>query len=116
MSQDSEGRRGVKLRVRKLYRPENTSLTPEEAFSKDLNFVYWSDDVITVDSSSVRGRCFVRNENHLEVPAPQWTREGQYRFYYNMAYSRHRREFEELPVEAERYGRQAKGGGKGEKF
>ncbi len=32
-----------------------------------------------------------------------------------MAYDRHKRSFEELPVEAERYGRQTKGGGKGKK-
>ncbi len=56
MSQGREGRKNLKLRVRKMYRPENTCLTQEEAFAKDLNLVFWSDDVISIDWTQLRGR------------------------------------------------------------
>ena len=55
-SGDVEGKKKVKIHFRKLYRPEDTCLTAAEAFAKDLNLVYWSDDFISTDIVNVRGK------------------------------------------------------------
>ena len=95
-----------------MYRPEDTCLTTREAFSKDLNLVYWSDDVITIDISKVQGKCVLRCETTLDEPVDLWVKQGDFRFYFNQAYSRKERSFDELSSKAEKYGR-AKGVGKG---
>lgn len=114
---DSDGQ--VKVVVRKLYRPYQVSkaLAEEKAFSKDWNLLYWSDEFRTVEAEAVRGKCVVRPEIGLiadNISVDQWTEEGTYRFYYNMAYSKSNRQITELPLAAETYGlKTSKGKSKG---
>jgi len=113
-AQDLDGLRNIRCRVRKLYRPENVKFTSEEAFAKDLNLLFWSDEIITVESVNICGKCFVKNEAHLTESLDSWSMGGEYRFYFNKAYNRQTRALEELPDDAERYGMEhSKGKGKG---
>ena len=112
-SVDLEGRKKVKICFRKLYRPEDTCLKAHEAFAKDLNLVYWSEDFISTDIVNVRGKVTVRAESALQQRPEDWRGEGTHRFYYKEAYNRAKRCFEELPTEAELYGVHGKGKGKG---
>ena len=113
-------KRRFKICLRKLYRPEDTCLTADEAFAKDLNLVYWSEDfVATSDIARVRGKVTVRAESALQQRPEEWREEGTHRFYYKEAFNRSKRCFEELTNEAELYGVCGKGkgfgkGGKGD--
>jgi hypothetical protein len=111
---DREGKIAVKLSIRKLYRPEDTHMSASEVFATDNNLLFWSDDVITKDAMQVEGKCFVRPEIGLEDAVEKWTAAGQFRFYFRMAYNRAKKTFEELPPQAEKYGRATSSKGKGE--
>ena len=105
-------KRKFKICLRKLYRPEDTCLTADEAFAQDLNLVYWSEDFVsTSDIASVRGKVTVRAGSALQQRPEEWREEGTHRFYYKEAYNRSKRCFEELTKEAELYG--VFGSGKG---
>ena len=112
-SLDLEGKKKVKIYLRKLYRPEDTSLTADEAFAKDLNLVYWSEDFISTDIVNARGKVTVRAESALQQRPEEWRDDGTHRFYYKEAYNRSKRCFEELSTEAELYGVRGKGKGSG---
>nr|ALB00263.1 DNA (cytosine-5)-methyltransferase [Tigriopus japonicus] len=103
-AQDHEGLKKVKVVVRRLYRPEDTNLKQSEVLATDYNLLYWSDDLNTVDGSSIQGKCTVRPESADVI--------GRYSFYFILAYNRSKKSFEELPPQAEMYGK-VKGKGKG---
>lgn len=114
MAVDKRGKKGIKLKMRRLYRPENTCLSRHEALCKDRNLLYWSEDFITVDVNMVHGKCQVRNLASLEESADSWSAKGFYRFYFNETYNRQAKKFEELSETAEKYGiTSRKGSGKG---
>ncbi len=100
-----------------MYRPESTCLKPEEAFSKDLNLVYWSDDLTNVELPQVRGKCFLQCETSLTDGLKAWTDSGEFRFYYNMAYDKASKTIKPLPAAALKYkastNSHMKGNGKG---
>ena len=118
-SKDKAGRMRPQFRYRKLYRPEDTGLKPEQVFAKDLNLVYWSADFGTADLNRIEGKAYVRAEPALNSTPSQWTKEGQHRFYFNEVYDKTKKDEKDrfdkaLPQEAEMYGMRSKGkGGKG---
>ena len=55
--QGSGEHRTVELRVRKLYRPEDTALSDTQAMQEPLNKLYWSSDFVRLPASVVVRRC-----------------------------------------------------------
>lgn len=114
-SADQEGKKKLKFKVRKMYRPEDTNMSQREVFAKDFNQLYWSEDIISKEIVQIQGKCFIRPECGLNESPQAWTKKGEHRFYYNMMYNKAAGTFEDLTCEAERYGRSKSKGGKGGK-
>ena len=114
-SADKEGKKKLKIKVRKMYRPEDTNLKHREVFAKDFNLLYWSEDIITKEIVQIQGKCYIRPECVLDESPQAWTRGGEHRFYYNQMYDKNKGAFEELTYEAEKYGRIKSKAGKGGK-
>ncbi len=55
-AQDREGGSHNRIRVRKMYRPEDTCMTEEEAFAKDINYLLWSNETVSIDPKQLRGK------------------------------------------------------------
>ena len=49
----------IEVRIRKLLRPENTSMSNAEVYKSDLNEVFWTEEEVVIDPSSIEGKCFV---------------------------------------------------------
>ncbi|XP_040567550.1 DNA (cytosine-5)-methyltransferase PliMCI [Lepeophtheirus salmonis] len=100
--------RDYKLKVRVMYRPENTyyiRFFSEITMSKSFNYLYWSEDEEIVDIHSVKGKCFIRPKTSIRVPIDEWSEEGEYRFYYSELYDSVKDDISELSFEALNYPR-----------
>ena len=67
----------VRVAVRMLYRPHQVDVTAASCFSKDLNLVYWSDDLRTVGAVDVVGKMLrqsgllhQRSHQSMDQPRP----------------------------------------------
>jgi DNA (cytosine-5)-methyltransferase 1 len=49
----------IRLKVNKFFRPENTHLGVTAAYHADLNFLYWSEEVVSIKIDDVQGKCKV---------------------------------------------------------
>ena len=100
----------IRIKVRNFYRPLQVK-DKSKARSKDLNLVYavvGNSSTKTITVEDIYGKCFLSSEQALgDVQA--WTKAGEYRFYFNEAYDRDRKEITELPVEFENMGGKSKG-------
>ncbi|KAF5303293.1 hypothetical protein FQA39_LY10032 [Lamprigera yunnana] len=103
----------VQITVRKFYRPEDTQEGVFLSYRKDLNLVYWSDEVKTINFEKVMGKCYVACAEALDLPVDEWTNGGPYRFYFTEGYNTKTQKCTEIPISAMRIGSMGKGKGKG---
>lgn len=73
------------IRAKKLYRPENTSKDIKSVRELDLNFLYWSEEEVTIGFVRVVGKCHIAFEGNLE-DVQKWLSEGGDRFYFSETY------------------------------
>lgn len=83
----------IKLLVQKLYRPENTHNGVALSQKADRNMLFWSNEQIEINFSTVTGKCYIINENNLDIPTSQWSNEGPDRFYYSESYDQQNKQF-----------------------
>ena len=95
------------IRVRKMYRPHDTHMTHEEARTKPLTELYWTDEIARmhpkevahatnkVSMEDVVGHCYVRPLEHHEDEELliQWTDDGEDRFYIASQYNADTKKF-----------------------
>lgn len=86
-----------KLRVRKLYRPEDTSLSDDTASRFDYNCLFWSTEHAQVEQRHVEGRCFLLPKCLITSNLDEWRNCGPHRFYVADAYNETTSEFSPLP-------------------
>ncbi|KAJ8934705.1 hypothetical protein NQ318_008503 [Aromia moschata] len=100
----------IKMKVRIFYRPENTISSIFLAHVKDLNLVYYTEEVKTVSFESVEGKCYLTFGDNLESPQ-EWSKEGPFRFYFTEIYDSKTYKFDEVPMSARKIGMMGKGKG-----
>ena len=95
----------VSLKVRILYRPENTKEDWKTFVSKQEVFqLFWSEEFMTIDATRIEGKAFVLPEHKIVEEQPfLWWQKGNYRFFYSSMYEPHSNEFCDLPNEATEY-------------
>ncbi|XP_077185875.1 DNA (cytosine-5)-methyltransferase 1 isoform X2 [Paroedura picta] len=103
----------IKLRVYKLYRPENSHKSVKASYHADINLLYWSDEEATVEFRDVQGRCTVVYGEDLTECIQDYSASGSDRFYFLEAYSAKTKSFEDPPYHARSSGNKGKGKGKG---
>uniref|UniRef100_A0A3B3ZA64 DNA (cytosine-5)-methyltransferase 1 n=1 Tax=Periophthalmus magnuspinnatus TaxID=409849 RepID=A0A3B3ZA64_9GOBI len=103
----------VKLRLYKLYRPENTHKGVKGSYHTDINQLYWSDEEVTVSMSEVLGRCQVEYGEDLTETVQEYSSAGPDRFYFLEAYNAKTKSFEDPPNHARSAVNKGKGKGKG---
>ena len=98
----------VYIRVRKLYRPEDTHLRSEEARAKPLTALYWSNEIARihdvefatrnrkVSMEEVVGPCHVTTVKENEEETIAWTDGGEDRFFISSSYDAVARKFSPL--------------------
>uniref|UniRef100_A0A3Q3G927 DNA (cytosine-5)-methyltransferase n=1 Tax=Labrus bergylta TaxID=56723 RepID=A0A3Q3G927_9LABR len=103
----------VKLRLYKLYRPENTHKGVKASYHTDINQLYWSDEEVTVSMTEVLGRCQVEYGEDLYESVQDFSSGGPDRFYFLEAYNAKTKSFEDPPNHARSAVHKGKGKGKG---
>ncbi|XP_060107963.1 DNA (cytosine-5)-methyltransferase 1 [Heteronotia binoei] len=103
----------IKLRVYKLYRPENTHKSVKASYHADINLLYWSDEEATVEFRDVQGRCTAVYGEDLTECIQDYSASGSDRFYFLEAYNAKTKSFEDPPYHARSSGNKGKGKGKG---
>ncbi|XP_033204996.2 DNA methyltransferase 1a isoform X1 [Bombus vancouverensis nearcticus] len=101
----------IKIKVNKLYRPENTHKNVTLMEQADLNMVYWSDEVCNIKFIEVVGKCYLAYSENLNQTVDEWTAEGPNRFYFNEAYNAQEKTFNEPPYHAISIGKSRKSKG-----
>ncbi|CAK1554784.1 unnamed protein product [Leptosia nina] len=90
------GPKQIFLKVRILYRPENTNCRFPQC--EDLNLVYWSDDFFFAPFSAVTGPCTLAYA--MNIPDDNWLEADPSRMYFSGAYDPATGEFQNVPREA----------------
>uniref|UniRef100_A0A803TQR8 DNA (cytosine-5)-methyltransferase n=1 Tax=Anolis carolinensis TaxID=28377 RepID=A0A803TQR8_ANOCA len=103
----------IKLRVYKLYRPENTHKSVKASYHADINLLYWSDEEASVEFKDVQGRCTVVYGEDLTENIQDYSASSSDRFYFLEAYNAKTKTFEDPPYHARSSGNKGKGKGKG---
>lgn len=103
----------IKLKVQKLYRPENTHKGITLSQQVDLNVVYWSEEQVTVSFSQVMGRCHLVYSDNLDISAQDWSMQGPDRFYFTESYNSTYKDFSQVGDSGMAVGRMGKGKGSG---
>ncbi|XP_017883668.1 DNA (cytosine-5)-methyltransferase PliMCI-like [Ceratina calcarata] len=103
----------IYIKVNKLYRPENTHKGATLVKQEDLNKLYWSDEVCTINFGNVVGKCYLAYSENITIPIDDWTDAGPYRFYFSEAYDIEHEKFEEPCSTARNLGRSTLKGSKG---
>ncbi|XP_060530589.1 DNA (cytosine-5)-methyltransferase PliMCI-like isoform X2 [Cylas formicarius] len=92
----------IDVKVRIFWRPEYTG-NILLSHLKDLNFVYWSDEVITTSFENVKGKCYISCAANVQS-ATDWCMEGPLRFYFDEGFNHKSKKCYELPSSAKRIG------------
>lgn len=103
----------VKLRVNKMYRPEDTHKGRTGAYQADLNVLFWSDEEAVVELGNVQGKCSVVCAEDLNESVDEYSAGGRHRFYFREAYDSDRKCFEDPPCKSRSTRMKGKGKGKG---
>ncbi|XP_023241204.1 DNA (cytosine-5)-methyltransferase 1-like [Centruroides sculpturatus] len=103
----------IKFKVNKFYRPENTHRQRKANYHLDLNLLYYSEEEVVVDFSLIQGKCYVVYSGNLQESVEEYTSKGPNRFYFNEAYDKNARTFDDPPAKAQAIGNKGKGKGKG---
>nr|QCB92131.1 DNA cytosine methyltransferase isoform 1 [Ixodes ricinus] len=104
----------VFLRVRKFYRPEDTDLCKILSYESDLNLLYYSEEVASVDIKAIQGKApVVFKESPQSTPAGMWCIGDT--FVFSQMYCAEKRTLCAVPAEAREIGsklekRQKRGG------
>ncbi|XP_057663832.1 DNA (cytosine-5)-methyltransferase PliMCI-like [Diorhabda carinulata] len=108
-----DSKNDINIKVRIFFRPENTFGMLSSAFTKDINYLYYSDEMITVSFDKVMGRCYLAYGYNF-ASSTEWSEQGPYRFYFLEAYDAKKRKIFDLPAKAKNIGiiGKGKGGGK----
>ncbi|XP_050512373.1 DNA (cytosine-5)-methyltransferase PliMCI [Diabrotica virgifera virgifera] len=104
--------KNIKIEVRIFFRPEHTFVSMLSVYTKDLNYLFYSDEVITVPFDKVMGKCYLSYGYNFESPT-EWSELGPYRFYFTEAYDPENKKITELPTNAKNIGIKGKGKGGG---
>eukprot|EP00095_Tigriopus_kingsejongensis_P009171 maker-scaffold145_size311916-snap-gene-0.17 protein:Tk09171 transcript:maker-scaffold145_size311916-snap-gene-0.17-mRNA-1 annotation:"dna (cytosine-5)-methyltransferase -like" len=91
--------RAFGLRVRKIYRPENTHFGERLSHASDINYVLYSDEIVTIDPIWVMEKCYIRPKALLKVDLSHWYETGKYRFLFDRLYNRQENKLESLSDE-----------------
>jgi DNA (cytosine-5)-methyltransferase 1 len=106
--------KGIKIRVAKFYRPENTHRGIVASYEANLNMLYWSDEETVIDASEIVDKCFVKLVEHSDkFDCDEWFLNTADAFYFTTSYNTKTQELE--PVSRSSLGETGKGGGKGGK-
>ena len=103
----------ILIRVRKLYRPHDTHLSHEEARTKPLTELFWSEEICRmytretaartnmVSMDDVVGPCYVRpvENTEEEEDVVKWTDEGEDRFFISKSYNADYKKFRRIDQE-----------------
>ena len=89
----------VKLKVRKMFRQENTHLSLENNSGDDIHKLYWSNDFISVEAPNICGKCFLLPESLVKENLTNWTQSRRHRFYFGNLYNSKKRTFESISAE-----------------
>ncbi|CAB4027548.1 DNA (cytosine-5)-methyltransferase 1 isoform X2, partial [Paramuricea clavata] len=90
----------IKLKVRKLYRPENTHKGAKCGYQTDYNLLYCSiEETAVVGINMLIGKCFISCEADLDLSVREYTAQGPDRFYFREAYNAKTQEVEDVPSE-----------------
>nr|XP_054770266.1 DNA (cytosine-5)-methyltransferase PliMCI-like [Lytechinus pictus] len=103
----------VKLRVSKMYRPEDTHKGRTAAYQADLNILYWSEEEAVVELGDVQGKCSVVCAEDLNESVDEYSAGGPHKFYFREAYDSKSKEFEDPPSKSRSNRMKGKGKGKG---
>lgn len=99
----------LSIRVKKLYRPENTHEGEPLKYRSDLNKLYWSEEGNTIFSyiilniskhrltmdnftecelkfTNIVGKCYIAYSENLDKSVEEWSLLGPHRFYFSEAY------------------------------
>ncbi|XP_072402558.1 DNA (cytosine-5)-methyltransferase PliMCI-like [Diabrotica undecimpunctata] len=98
----------IKIEVRVFFRPEHTYISTTMAYNKDLNYLFYSDEVITVPFSKVEGKCYLSYGYNFKSII-EWSEQGPYRFYFTEAYDPENKIRKELCEKAKNIGIRGKG-------
>nr|Q27746.1 RecName: Full=DNA (cytosine-5)-methyltransferase PliMCI; AltName: Full=DNA methyltransferase PliMCI; Short=DNA MTase PliMCI; Short=M.PliMCI; AltName: Full=Dnmt1; AltName: Full=MCMT [Paracentrotus lividus]CAA90563.1 DNA (cytosine-5-)-methyltransferase [Paracentrotus lividus] len=103
----------VRLRVNKMYRPEDTHKGRTAAYQADLNVLYWSEEEAVTELEVVQGKCSVVCAEDLNVSTDEYSAGGPHKFYFREAYDSERKCFEDPPSKSRSTRMKGKGKGKG---
>lgn len=92
-----DGEANVKLKVRKIFRIENTHYSRDVIYGFDIHKVFWSNDFISIDARSVAGKCYLRPKTLIEQDVMEWTQSGSCRFYFSKVYCHKERRTKRIP-------------------
>ena len=100
-----KGVANVEVKVRVLYRPENTQFSWEDVSKCDVNMLFWTNDIQTIEPTNIEAKCFILPKNKIPDEYPfLWSQKGDFRFYFQSAYNTQLHEVEQmLPQEALEY-------------
>lgn len=76
---------GQKVKVRCMYRPENTQASKEDVAKMDFNLLFWTDDFHTIRPSDIEGKCFILPITKIEPDLPfRWASRGNFRYFFSI--------------------------------
>ncbi|KYQ51853.1 DNA (cytosine-5)-methyltransferase PliMCI [Trachymyrmex zeteki] len=100
------------IKVNKMYRPENTHRDIALMEQSDINMVYWSNEICTVNFSVVAGKCYLAYFKNMSESIEEWSIGGSNRFYFTEAYNPKEKTFDEPPYDIINTSKSGKGKGK----
>ncbi|XP_071643809.1 DNA methyltransferase 1a [Temnothorax longispinosus] len=101
------------IKINKMYRPENTHRDLALMEQSDINMVYWSNEMCTVNFSVVAGKCYLTYFKNMSESIEEWSTSGPNRFYFTEAYNPAEKTFDEPPYDIINTSKFGKGKGKG---
>lgn len=102
----------LQVKVRKLYRPENTHLGMTKSYHYDLNMLYWSEEELVIPFSKVAGKCYIAYNDTIDM-GRDWSKGGPHRYYFTQMYDAKAKAFCDVTCNAKKVGQPGKGKGKG---
>jgi len=94
----------ILMRVRQMYRPQDTHLEREEARTKPLSCLYWTEEMKWMQETDIEervvGKAWVKGVAGGSLDeATNWTDQGQNRFFISQIYDSEGMSFKDLPME-----------------
>lgn len=92
----------IYIKVKKLYRPENTNKDLQSTQKLDFNLLYWSEEEMKIPFSQVLGKCYLA---FVENVKQEWSTQGPNRFYFCDTYLPLEKTFQEPSKFAKQIGK-----------